>query len=90
MNLIMSYTSLKYIEGNNWARSHDDVIKWKHFPRYWAFVWDVSFDLRLNKWLSKQSRRQWFETPPRSFWRHCNALIHNIQRIIRIVHSVYM
>ena len=20
------------------ARSHDDVIKWKHFPRYWPFV----------------------------------------------------
>ena len=19
--------------------SHDDVIKWKHFPRYWPFVW---------------------------------------------------
>ena len=23
----------------------------------------VFFDLRLNKWLSKQSRRRWFETP---------------------------
>ena len=42
--------------------SHDDVIKWKHFPRYWPFVreihrsvtrrFDVSFDLRLNKRLS--------------------------------------
>ena len=20
------------------ARQHDDVIKWKHFPRYWPFV----------------------------------------------------
>ena len=19
--------------------NHDDVIKWKHFPRYWPFVW---------------------------------------------------
>ena len=49
---------------------HDDVIKWKHFPRYWPFVreihrftsqrpvtrsFDVFFDRRLNKWLSKQS-----------------------------------
>ena len=34
---------------------------------------DVFFDLRLNKWLSKQSRRQWFETPSRSLWRHCSA-----------------
>ena len=20
------------------ASNHDDVIKWKHFPRYWSFV----------------------------------------------------
>ena len=33
---------------------------------------DVFFDLHLNKWLRKQSRRQWLETPPRSLWRHCN------------------
>ena len=32
----------------------------------------VFFDLRLNKRLSKQSRRRWFETPSRSLWRHCN------------------
>ena len=51
---------------------HDDVIKSKHFSRYWPFVWgihcspgefpaqrpvtlsfDVFFDLRLNKRLSK-------------------------------------
>ena len=33
---------------------------------------DVFFDLRLNEWLSKQSRRRWFETPSHSSWRHCN------------------
>ena len=33
---------------------------------------DVFFDLRLNKCLSKQPRRQWFETPLCSLWRHCN------------------
>ena len=45
---------------------HNDVIKWKHFPRNWPFVrgihrsvtpvtlsFDVFFDLRLNKRLSK-------------------------------------
>ena len=21
---------------------HDDVIKWKHFPRYWRFVWEFT------------------------------------------------
>ena len=58
-------------------RCHDDVIKWKHFPRNWPFVrgiqmnsphkwpvtrsFDVFFDLRLNKRLSKQSWGWWFE-----------------------------
>ena len=70
-----------------------DVIKWKHFPRYWLFVganppvtggfasprparrsFNVFFDLPLNKRLSKQSRRRWFETPLRLLWRHCNEL----------------
>ena len=34
---------------------------------------DVFFDLRLNKRLSKQSWGWWFETPSRALWRHCNA-----------------
>ena len=34
---------------------------------------DVFFDLRLNKRLSKQSWGWWFETPPWSLWRQCNA-----------------
>ena len=34
---------------------------------------DVFFDLRLNKWLSKQSGGWWFETPSRSLWRHYNG-----------------
>ena len=39
---------------------------------------DVFFDLRLNKrlskqsWMSKQSWGWWFETLSRSLWRHCN------------------
>ena len=33
---------------------------------------DVFFDLRLNKLLSKQSRRWWFETLSRSLWHHYN------------------
>ena len=67
---------------------HDDVIKWKYFPRYWPFErgipgefpsqrpvarsFDVFFDLYPNKRLSKQSWGWWFETPPCSLWRHCN------------------
>ena len=35
---------------------------------------DVFFDLRLNKRLSKQPWGWWFETPSWSLWCHCNAL----------------
>ena len=70
---------------------HDDVIKWKHFPRYWNFVRGITggfpsqmplsrgfyvfFYTRLNKRLSKQSRRQWFETPLCSLWCHSNVIV---------------
>ena len=75
-----------------WSREtwhfHDDVIKWKHFPRYWPFVrgtgqfptqrpvtwsFDVFFDLRLNKPLSKQSWGWWLETLSCTLWRHRNV-----------------
>ena len=67
--------------------SHDDVIKWNHFPRYWPFVpvpgeflaqrpvtrsFEFFFDLRLNKRLIKQSWGWGFETLPRPLWRHSN------------------
>ena len=58
---------------------HDDVIKWEHSPRNWSFVrgihrrFDVFFDLRLNKRLSKQSWGWWFETLSRPLWGHCNG-----------------
>ena len=75
---------------------HDDVIKWKHFPRNWPLVrgihrsrcpgefptqrpvtrsFDVFFDLRLNKPMSKQPWGSWFETLSRSLWRHRNELV---------------
>ena len=38
---------------------------------------DVFCDVRLAKRMNKQSRRQWFDTPSRSLWCHCNALIWN-------------
>ena len=37
----------------------------------------VFFDLRLNKQMSKQSRRWWFETPLRPLWRYCYELSTN-------------
>ena len=61
-----------------------DVIKWNNFPRNWPFLrgilpsqrpvtrtFDVFFDLRLNKRLSKQSWGWRYETPLRPLWRHC-------------------
>ena len=39
-------------------------------PVTWSF--DVFFDLRLNKRLSEQSRRRWFQMQSRSLWRQCN------------------
>ena len=35
---------------------------------------DVFFDLRLNKRLSKQSLGWWFETPSLLLWHHCNEI----------------
>ena len=46
-------------------------------PVTWSF--DVSFDLRLNNRLSKQTWGWWFETPSRSSWRHPNVLIIGIR-----------
>ena len=37
--------------------------------------YDVYFDLRPNKRLSKQSWGWWFETPSRPLWRHGNEFI---------------
>ena len=38
----------------------------------WRGAFDPFFVLRLNKRLSKHLRRQWFETPSRPLWLHCN------------------
>ena len=51
----------------------------REFPSHWPVTrsFDVFFDLCLNKLLSKQSRRRWFETPSLSLWRHCNVVPNN-------------
>ena len=51
---------------------HRSPLNSPHKGQWWSF--DVFFDLRLHKRLSKQPRRRWFETPSRSLWRHCNGL----------------
>ena len=72
-----------------WKRfHHDDVIKWKHFPRYWPFVrgihrspvnsphkgqWRGALMFSLI-WLSKQWWGWWFEALSCPLWRHCNVM----------------
>ena len=52
---------------------------WKSAGHRWIPLTKTSdaelffFDLRLNKRLSKQSRRRWFETPSHSLWLYCNV-----------------
>ena len=50
-------------------------------PVMWSF--DVFFDLRLNKRLSKQWWGWWFETPTRPLWRHYNTLFHSLVSLMR-------
>ena len=45
-----------------------------HTQRPVTRSFDVYFDLRPNKRLSKQSWGWWFETPSHPFWRHRNVL----------------
>ena len=37
-------------------------------------IFDVFFDLCLNKWLNIQSRCQWFEMPSHTLWRYCDDI----------------
>ena len=53
---------------------HDDVNKWKHFPRYWPFVRGIHRS-PVNSPHKGQWREWWgwwFETPSGPLWRHRN------------------
>ena len=49
-------------------------LRWFPAQRPVTRSFDIFFDLRLNKRLSKLWLGWWFETPSRSLWRHCNVL----------------
>ena len=55
----------------------------------WGGPLMFSFNLRLNKQLSKQSLGWWVETSSRPLWRHCNANVKN-SRAWRLVHATRM
>ena len=46
---------------------------------------DVLFDMRQNKVLSKPSERRWFEMPSCSSWCHCNDL--RIRVFLKLVYN---
>ena len=53
-----------------WCR-HDDVIKWKHFQRYWPFVRGIQQSPVTSP--HKGQWGWWFETLSRPLWRHSNG-----------------
>ena len=88
MIYIIAITNIRFPWCYDSRISHDDGIKWKHFPRYWPFVrgihrspsqrpvtrsFDVFFDMCSNKRLSKQWRGWWFETESCPLCRHRNV-----------------
>ena len=46
----------------------------------WCFLWSGPEQQRL----SKQSKRQWFETPSRSLWLHCSGILPKYPAILLI------
>ena len=52
-----------------------------HAQRPVTRSFDVFFDLRLNKRVSKQWWGWWFDTPSHPLWCHCNGLHQIITRI---------
>ena len=89
MKSIASLEGKKYECANVFPAVHDDVVKWKHFPRYWPFVrgihwssvnsahqgqWRGALICALKKLLGKQSLGWWFEMPSRPLWRQSNAV----------------
>ena len=59
-----------------------------HAQRTVTRGFDVFFDLRLNKRLSKQSWGWWFETPLHSLWRHFNGPWTRGQLLFRTVYHL--
>ena len=65
---------------------HDDVIKWKHFPRYWPFVrgihWSPVNSSHKGQW---RGAFMFSSTPSRSLWRHCNDVLKKSQMYFDVI-----
>ena len=70
------------------SRLHHDVIKWKHFPRYWPFVRGIH-RLPVNSHHKGQWHQWglWFETPSCSLRRHCDGNVLNAGENVRWLSS---
>ena len=51
---------------------------------------DVFFDLRQNKRLSKQSKPRCFETQSRSLWCHCNTMMIYMYNLVSSFHDIML
>ena len=81
----LNYAALEIASDMSHNMQHDDVIKWKHFPRHWPLVRGIhrspvnSPHKGQWRWALLYSlicvwinRGWWFETLSRWLWRHCN------------------
>ena len=54
---------------------HDDVIKWKHLPRYWPFVWGIH-----RSPVNAQHKSQWHRALMFSLiWTWINRWVNNCE-----------
>ena len=61
------------VTGPLWGESTGH--RWLPDKGHWRGALMFSLICAWIKRMSKQSRRRWFETLPRSLWRHCNVFV---------------
>ena len=73
-----------YVKQLRCTKIHDDVMKWKHFPRYWPLMRGIHRSPvdspHKGQWCRASMfslicawTNGWLETPSRSLCRHCNV-----------------
>ena len=98
--LIMTSFTHTYVF-NSWRRHQMEHFLW-YWPVVRGIHWspvnschkgqwrfDVFLNLCLNRWLSKQSIRQWFKMPSHSLWHHCNVVSLSLQELIIRMKDLY-
>ena len=88
LSIKLLQSKYKHFRWRKFIWKHDDVIKWKHFPRYWPFVrgihrspvnsphngqWRGALMFSLIcTWIDGWG--WWFETLSHPLWRHSNEV----------------